>query len=424
MVITRKIEIFVCEDDKDLRKEYYQKLYDSRNVAVKVANMAVSHLFALDNTMPYLTDEAKDIVQFIGVKGNSATRQNAPYVVASEVFKGKADMGMVSCVLQNVQKMYKDDCKKGMWERSLRSYKENMPIPYKADRYLNLRFGEYTNKEGKKLDGCFFTLTGIPFQMRFGRDNSNNRVIVQRILQQLRYNEQQEGIEHKLLPGEKKIEPVNTGYKFCTSSIAFEKKFDPNSNKKMSKIFLYLCVDIPKQQAKVDPKKILYAYLGISNPIKCLVDSQCDDIKSPTVRWLNIGDAEEFFYRRTQIQAAVRRCQIYCKYNKGGKGHMRKLQAIDRFHRKEKNYVETKLHQYSKELVDKALENGCGTIYLVNQKPREDKAKLDAERGDVLALRNWSYFGLKQKIDYKCNKYGIKMKSLGKELPEDEDENK
>ena len=175
MVITRKIEIFVCEDDKDLRKEYYQKLYDSRNVAVKVANMAVSHLFALDNTMPYLTDEAKDIVQFIGVKGNSATRQNAPYVVASEIFKGKADMGMVSCVLQNVQKMYKDDCKKGMWERSLRSYKENIPIPYKADRYLNLRFGEYTNKEGKKLDGCFFTLTGIPFQMRFGRDNSNNR---------------------------------------------------------------------------------------------------------------------------------------------------------------------------------------------------------------------------------------------------------
>ena len=49
MIITRKIQVFVCEDDKNLRKEYYEKLYNNRNVAVKVANMAVSHEFALDH---------------------------------------------------------------------------------------------------------------------------------------------------------------------------------------------------------------------------------------------------------------------------------------------------------------------------------------------------------------------------------------
>lgn len=59
MIITRKIEIFVCESDKDLKKSYYQKLYDNRNIAVKVANMCASHLFALDNTMPYLSDEGE-----------------------------------------------------------------------------------------------------------------------------------------------------------------------------------------------------------------------------------------------------------------------------------------------------------------------------------------------------------------------------
>lgn len=49
MIITRKIQVFVCEDDKNLRKEYYEKLYNNRNVAVKVANMAVNHEFALDH---------------------------------------------------------------------------------------------------------------------------------------------------------------------------------------------------------------------------------------------------------------------------------------------------------------------------------------------------------------------------------------
>ena len=129
MVITRKIEVFVCEDDKDIRRAYYEKLYANRDAAVKIANMAMSHLFALDNTMPYLSDEAKETIEFLGVKGNKATKQNAPYVVASEAFKGKADMGMVSMCLQNVQKMYQDDRKKGMWNKSLRSYKSNMPVP-------------------------------------------------------------------------------------------------------------------------------------------------------------------------------------------------------------------------------------------------------------------------------------------------------
>ena len=57
MVITRKIEVFICESDKDLRRSYYDKLYDIRNIAQKAANAATSHLFMLDNKIPYL-DEA------------------------------------------------------------------------------------------------------------------------------------------------------------------------------------------------------------------------------------------------------------------------------------------------------------------------------------------------------------------------------
>ncbi len=373
MVITRKIEVFVCEADKELRRAYYEKLYANRDIAVKVANMGVSHLFALDNTMPYLSDEDRERIVFIGAKGNKATKQNAPYVAASEAFKGKADMGMVSCVLQNVQKTYQDDRKHGMWNRSLRSFKANMPVPFKADRFLNLRFSEYENGEGEKRQGCFFTLMGVPFQMKFGRDRSGNRIIVERV--------------------------VGGEYKMCTSSLQFDR----------NKIFLLLCVDIPKKEVELDEGKTMYAYLGVMNPVICTCDVRAAKEYDSGYKWFEIGTKEEFNYRRRQIQEAVRRCQVENLYNSGGKGRKKKCQAIDRWHEKEKNYVATKLHTYSRMLVDLALKHRCGRIVLMNQTHREEEAKEQNAEGDSLVLRNWSYFGLKEKIGYKCKMAGIKL---------------
>ena len=373
MVITRKIEVFVCESDKDLRKAYYDKLYANRDIAVKVANMAMSHLFTLDNTMPYLSDEDREKIQFLGVKGQAATKQNAPYVAASEAFKGQADMSMVSCVLQNAQKMYQDDRKQGMWNRSLRSYKKNMPVPFKASRFLNLRFADYVNGNGEQRQGCFFILMGVPFQMKFGRDRSGNRLIVERVISGM--------------------------YKMCTSSL----KFDGN------KIFLLLCVDMPGQEVKVDPKKSLYAFLGVMNPIVCTCDVRAAREYDSGMKVFEIGTKEEFNYRRRQIQEAVRRCQIDNRYSSGSKGRKKKCQAIARWHDKENNYVDTKLHTYSRMLVDLAIKHGCGNIVLMNQAHRENEAKDGNASGDPFVLRNWTYYGLKEKISYKCKMAGISL---------------
>lgn len=384
MIITRKIEVFICEDDKDLRKSYYDKVYEMRDVAVKVANMCVSHLFALDNTMPYLSEEDKDKITFLGTKGRKATKQNAPYVVASEAFKGRVSMSMVSSVLQDVQKMYQDDRKKGMWNKSLRSYKSDIPIPFKADMFTNLRFADYITKEEKSYNGCFFTLTGLPFQMKFGRDRSNNRSIVENVIKE--------------------------EYKMCTSSLKCEK----------NKIFLLLSVDIPKKEVELKEGKIMYAFLSVFHPIICTTKIECkdrfiddsrkslSDIKNLKV--FDIGTKEEFNYRRRQIQEAVKRCQQDNKYSVGGKGRKRKTQALDRYHEKEKNYVDTKLHLYSRMLVDLAIKHKCSTIYLLKQKKREDKAKEDNKKGEPFVLRNWSYYGLKEKIKYKAEMVGITLK--------------
>lgn len=373
MVITRKIEVFICEDDKDLRRAYYDKIYANRDIAVKAANMAMSHLFALDNTMPYLSDEDKEKIEFLGVKGQKATKQNAPYVAASEMFKGQADMGMISCVLQNAQKMYQDDRKNGMWNKSLRSYKQNMPMPFKRDRFCNMRFAEYVNGDGVKCEGCFFTLMGVPFQMRFGRDRSGNRLIVERV--------------------------INGEYKMCTSSIQIDGK----------KMFLLLCVDIPQKEVVLDEKKTMYAFLGVMNPIVCTCYVKAAREYDSGMKAWEIGTKEEFNYRRRQIQDAARRCQINNRYSVGGKGRKKKCQAIEHWHEKENNYIDTKLHTYSRMLVDMAVKHKCGKIVLMHQETRENKAKEENQNGEPFVLRNWSYYGLKEKIAYKCKMVGIKL---------------
>ena len=260
-----------------------------------------------------------------------------------------------------------------MWKKSLRSYKSTMPIPNKVSEYKNLRFADYTLENGETRQGCFFTCMNIPFQMRFGRDRSGNRLIVERV--------------------------ISGEYKMCTSSI----QIDGN------KIFLLLCVDIPQKEIKLNEDKALYAYLGVMNPIICTCDVKAAKEYDSGYKWFEIGTKEEFNYHRRQIQEAVHRCQINNKYSVGGKGRKKKCQAIDRWHKKELNYISTKLHTYSRLLVDLAIKHKCGKIVLLHQTKREEKAKEDNKNGEPFVLRNWSYFGFKDKIAYKCKMVGIKL---------------
>ena len=375
MVITRKIEVFICESDKDLRRSYYDKLYDIRNIAQKAANAATSHLFMLDNKIPYLDEASRETIQFVGTKGTPASRQNAAYCVMSNLFKESMPgiMDMLSNLAQYVTKNYNEDRKKGMYKRSLRSYRDTLPIPYQRKSFKELRFEWYEDIDGDAHEGCFFSLAGIPFQMRFGRDRSGNRLIVERV--------------------------ISGEYKMCTSSIQI------NGNK----CFLLLCVDIPKKEVKLDEDKTLFAFLGVLNPIICTCDVRAAKEYDSGYKWFEIGTKEEFHYRRRQIQEAVRRCQINNRYSIGGKGRKKKCKAIERYHDKEKNYIDTKLHTYSRMLVGLAIKHRCGKIVLMRETHREEDAKQQNKEGDALVLRNWSYYGLKEKIAYKCKMSGITM---------------
>lgn len=373
MIITRKIQVYVSESDAAQKKDYIHTIYGWRDLVRRTANMIVAHKFVQQQVRDfvYIKDEIKDkfYIKNILKEGKGMSEQNTTYRVASDMLKGKVPADIYSCLNQAVANTFKETVKDiNTGKASVRSYKNNIPIPFSAKAISNIHW----NNEDKRF---YFTLFGIPFGCALGRDRSNNQSVIEKC--------------------------INGEYKICSSSIQIDDK--------KKKMFLLFCVDIPKKEVQMVEGKKMYAFLGVMNPIVCTTEVNAKNEYDSGMKVFEIGTKEEFNHRRLQIQEAVKRCQVNNRYSVGGKGRKRKCQAIDRFRNKETNYVDTKLHTYSRMLVDMAIKHKCSEIVLMSQKKREDEAKSGNENGDNYVLRNWSYFGLKTKIEYKAKSCGIKV---------------
>jgi IS605 OrfB family transposase len=102
------------------------------------------------------------------------------------------------------------------------------------------------------------------------------------------------------------------------------------------------------------------------------------------------------------IQSARQRAQTAAPYTRGGKGKKRKFQGVTKFRDIEKEFVRTRLHSYSKKVIDICVANRAATLILVNQQEKEQHA-----RQNGFIFRNWSYGGLKEKLAYKAARAGI-----------------
>ena len=152
-----------------------------------------------------------------------------------------------------------------------------------------------------------------------------------------------------------------------------------------------------KEKWLTDPNIVAACYLDIEKPI--VVDF--------SGRKVSIGDKEEYLWQRKAIQGALSRTQRALRFNNGGNGRPKKMAAIERYKLAEKNYVTTKIHQYTAKLIQLCLQCKAGKIILMEQKAKEDEAK--KEENIEFLLRNWSYYQLKDKIAYKANRVGIEV---------------
>jgi len=354
VILTRRIQLIVNSRDKEVIKAHYDRIYEYQRMACKAANMIHTHLFLQDRLkdLVYLTTDTKVRLADAGRQEDgilTTSHMNSIYRTLSSHFLKILPSSTLSNLNQSVYRTYQSN-REEYWkgDKSIPNFKKDIPIPF-SSRDIRLR----EEDDGKNFT---FTLFKIPFKTYLGRDRSGTRLLLRKIAR-----------------GEIPLRQ---------SAIQIKK----------NRLYLLASLEADRQDHALDATRIAEVSLSMEYPLVVKIERE----------EFRIGSREEFLYRRLSIQASRRRLQMAASYNKGGKGRKKKLKSLENYSDKEKNYIESRLHLYSRKLIDQCIRAGAGTILLVNQSVKEDMA-----REDPLLLRNWSYYGLKSKIAYKAKLAGI-----------------
>ncbi len=358
ITLTRKIELVPIGDTKEERAVTWKKVAHFSRTCCEMANKIVARHYLTFCEGLELSDgspksfTSKELREYIKAKHDSSV-QNLGYAITKSY---KEVPSYVRAALSNqVFSLFKQDIfDVQIGKRAMRTYKPNSPMPTMKSSLIF-----------KKDNGqVFLTWCKMDFVLAFGRDKSDNRTIVDRILAK--------------------------EYQLCDSSIQY--------NRERNKIFLLLSYKQPIAQQKLDEKLCVGVDLGLNAPAYCAL-SEGEGRE-------RIGDRETLLKPRINIQARRRNLQRQLKFIEGGKGRKKKLEALNKLRQKEKNAVRTINHRISKSVIDFALKHKAGVIKL------EDLSGIARDEKSKWVLRNWSYYELQQLISYKAQKVGIAVKYI------------
>lgn len=412
-IITRKIELKIVKDGLT-DEEYDQQwkyLYQINNTIYQAANRISTHCLFNDEYemrlklhMPRYKEIEKELKKLDSDKKTSdkeirdrllnerkeldedvknkkkdflqCSKQNSTYQLVSKEFKQYIPSDILANLNQKIQENYNNNQKKiESGERALSTYKKGMEIPFSIRE--NKRLKLFIKEEGIYLKW----FKEILFRLEFGKDASNNRCIVERLIES---DKQQKGKGEDYVANNSSIKLVKNG--------------------KNTRIFLLLSIDIPAKKQVLDKDVVLGVDLGIKCPLYLAINKN-DNFK------MQIGDIEHFHNQRTMFQKRFKSLQkLMC--TQGGHGRKKKLEPLEKLKEKERNWVHTQNHVYSREVIKQALKQNAGTIHMESLKDF-GKGKDGYVKDEYkYLLRYWSYYELQSMIEYKAKLEGIEVKYI------------
>lgn len=420
-IITRKIELKIVKDGLT-DEEYDQQwkyLYQINNTIYLAANRISTHCLFNDEYemrlklhMPRYKEIEKELKKLDSDKKTSdkeirdrllnerkeldkdvknkkkdflqCSKQNSTYQLVSKEFLKYIPAEILTDLNQYVQNNYnnnKREVKSG--ERALSTYKKGMRIPFSIKPESGLRL--FIKENGIYLK--WFKLNNdrkekeILFRLEFGKDASNNRCIVERLIE-----------------SDKQQKKKGEDYVANNSSIKLVK------NGRNTRIFLLLSIDIPAKKQVLDKDVVLGVDLGIKCPLYLAINKN-DNFK------MQIGDIEHFHNQRTMFQKRFKSLQkLMC--TQGGHGRKKKLEPLEKLKEKERNWVHTQNHVYSREVIKQALKQNAGTIHMESLKDFGKGKEGYVKDEYKYLLRYWSYYELQSMIAYKAKLEGIEVKYI------------
>lgn len=302
-----------------------------------------------------------------GVEEGANPEQNSTYKVVSKEFIDFIPSEVLTNLNQNISSTYREyslDVEQGV--RTIPNYKKGIPVPFSIKQK-----GEIVLK--KREDGVIYVRfpKGLEWDLSFGRDRSNNREIVERVL--------------------------SGQYDVGNSSIQETK------NKKR---YLLLVVKIPKQVVSFDSNRIVGVDLGINVPLYAALNDN-------EYGGMSIGSRDQFLKVRMRMAAQKRELQRNLRHTtNGGHGRTQKLQALNRLDGKERNWVHLQNHIFSKSIIEYAIKNNAGVIQMerLTGFGRNEKDEVGVDFKFI--LRYWSFFELQSMIEYKAKAAGIEVRYI------------
>ena len=412
-IITRKIELKIVKDGLT-DEEYDQQwkyLYQINNTIYLAANRISTHCLFNDEYemrlklhMPRYKEIEKELKKLDSDKKTSdkeirdrllnerkeldedvknkkkdflqCSKQNSTYQLVSKEFKQYIPSDILANLNQKIQENYNNNQKKiESGERALSTYKKGMEIPFSIRE--NKRLKLFIKEEGIYLKW----FKEILFRLEFGKDASNNRCIVERLIESDR---QQKNKGEDYVANNSSIKLVKYG--------------------KSTRIFLLLSIDIPAKKQVLDKDVVLGVDLGIKCPLYLAINKN-DNFK------MQIGDIEHFHNQRTMFQKRFKSLQkLMC--TQGGHGRKKKLEPLEKLKEKERNWVHTQNHVYSREVIKQALKHNAGTIHMESLKDFGKGKEGYVKDEYKYLLRYWSYYELQSMIEYKAKLEGIEVKYI------------
>lgn len=273
----------------------------------------------------------------------------------------------LSCAIRSASKAFRDarfEMQQGM--RSVLSYRADCPVEIHNERIDFTQEKQKYHVELKLFSRKYAAEKGYPGTSMFFelyRLGGSQLAIVQRCMR----GEYRVGESELVFNSKKRCWFLNLTYKFT-----------------------------PERSATLDPEKIMGVDLGIAC-VAYMGFTFCEDRFS-------IGRSEvEAFRGRTEARKrALQRQGKFCGDGRIGHGYATRnkpaLQLSDAIRR----FRDTANHKYSRYIVQKAIDFGCGTIQMEDLKDMKGAA-------DNKFLRDWTYFDLRQKIKYKAEEHGIAL---------------
>jgi len=365
-IITRKIKLIaVGETAKDRTANYnYVKRIasDLTQVGNEVIRLHICNQFELDKlktTMNITKGEALKIFQ----ESIGTSVQNSGYQMLTKFPYIASDIrtNFNQKIFKTIKENFHDIMNSKM---SIPSFRKNsISIPFSA---------------GKK-DECVIRLVndehifnfplsssekiihkGVQFKLFYGRDRSNNRVIVDRIL--------------------------DGTYKMNGSTIQIQD----------NDLYMLLTCDVPVTESKdINPNKIMGIDLGINRPVSIYIDGEKRQPSQIQLGEKIQSERMRFFKQRRAMQQSL-------KFSKGGHGRKRKMLSMETLRKKESEWSKLINHKISREVINIAQQYNVGVIKM------EDLTGITTNTNDLF-LKSWAYYQLQTDIEYKAKMVGIKI---------------